>query len=911
MNETNNKIKDSSKYIKDIFKYINEWPVKFHGKYGLLGLVALIAVPLKIWLFYSLVGVTANFIVVWLTTCILTAFLFGSFKNKWIPGGIFLVVTILLFADVTYFSFFNRYLSVNMLGAAGVLGDITASIKAVLRPVFGALFLDNLLIFAALTYKQLVYCKKEKETLAKEALEEAERKVHEGENQELHGIWADPFLQFMLDKDMNKKWKKVLRVSKNYATRHKTPILAILIVFLLAVNVTGSGLITSISNQEIVTYHIKDIANSFSNEESGLKNIASFDKSYEKEKDGPLFGVAKDKNLIVIQVESFQNFVINREYNGQELTPNLNNLIKEQGSLYFDNFYQQIGSGNTSDAEFAINNSLYGSLTSYTYKNCQDNYFKGLPVLLKEKGYNTSVFHSFWDTDFWNRANIYPNLGFDTFYGGVHGSDQNSFDLTEKMGWGLSDSEFFNQSIEYIKNMPQPFYNFMITLSNHHPYEMLKKYQLIDLLPEDKGTLVGNYLNSAAYTDYALGQFIQQLKDEGLYDNTVIALYGDHLGLTLNDEEITTSMTRLLGKKYDFEDMMNIPLIIHVPGTEEDINQTVSVAGGQLDFLPTMAYLMGFDTLDTMYLGHNMLNIESGFVTEQTYMTKGSYFQDDIVYEMSRDGVFENGRAYNKKTGKPIPIEECYEGYIKSMDTINASEYILENDVLRKMILEGGDVAQVFAEKQEHKYPEEIAVAGMPNLDLVGTNSLEALNASYEAGYKTIKVDINWTSEIGERTPILLNSWEEFPTYYESDEATEMSIEEFKSATMKNGLTSMDGMDLAKWMNEHPNVDIVANPDRSADFFMKTMSIYDGRVVGRIIPEVEGMVEYSGLYNGILNVDNGNYKQDQLLEFIKLNNVWAVSMSPESAQGKYKKLAKSKYCTYIDGAENGLITKKK
>ncbi|MEG1930857.1 MAG: hypothetical protein RR131_06925, partial [Anaerovorax sp.] len=126
----------------------------------------------------------------------------------------------------------------------------------------------------------------------------------------------------------------------------------------------------------------------------------------------------------------------------------------------------------------------------------------------------------------------------------------------------------------------------------------------------------------------------------------------------------------------------------------------------------------------------------------------------------------------------------------------------------------------------------------------------------------------------------------------------------------KNGLTSMDGKDLAKWMKEHPDVTIVANPDRSADFFMKMMKEYDATVIERIIPELEGMVEYSGLYNGILHVDHGNYKEKQLLEFVKLNKVWAISMSQKSEKGRYKNLADSKYCTYIYQEKKGLLTKK-
>ena len=374
--------------------------------------------------------------------------------------------------------------------------------------------------------------------------------------------------------------------------------------------------------------------------------MAAIEDTYRTEKDGPLFGVAEGRNLIVIQLESFQNFVINAEYNGQEITPNLNEIIKGD-TIYFDRYYQQIGSGNTSDAELATNNSIYGSLSSYSYKLFAHNYFRGLPVLLSEKGYDTAVFHAHEERDFWNREEAYKTQGFDTFYGGIGGSDIGQYDMTEWMGWGLTDTEFFKQSMKYLKELSQPFYSFIITLSNHHPYLMLDHYRFIDLLPEDEGTIFGNYISSAAYTDYAIGQLMQLLKEGGLYENSIIALYGDHLGLPLNDEEICNSMSRFLGKDYDYDTMMNVPLIITIPGADKEINQTISISGGHLD-LPTIAYLMGFETLDTIYLGHNLLTIDSGFVAEQTYMTKGSFFQDDIVYEMSRDGVFKNGSMESK-----------------------------------------------------------------------------------------------------------------------------------------------------------------------------------------------------------------------------------------------------------------------
>jgi len=665
--------------------------------------------------------------------------------------------------------------------------------------------------------------------------------------------------------------------------------------------------ITSISNQEIYSYHIKDIIGAVTGKgTAGSDNMYNFTDSYQSEKNGPLFGVAKGRNLIVIQVESLENFVVGATYNGQELTPNLNQLLKGD-TIYFNNYHQQIGSGNTSDAEFATNNSIYGSLASYTYKLYDKNYFRGLPKLLGEKGYATAVYHAHENRQFWNRESAYKAQGFDTYYGGIGGIDKGQYNMTEWMGWGLTDSEFFKQTINYIKKMSQPFYSFVITLSNHHPFEMLDKYKFIKLLPQDKGTIFGNYLNSVAYTDYSIGQFMQELKDSGLYDNSVIAIYGDHLGLPKTDEDINKSVSRFIGKDYDYDTAMNVPLIITVPGAEKNINKTVRISGGQLDFLPTIAYLMGFDNLDTVYLGHNLLTIDSGFVAEQTYMVKGSFFQDDIVYEMSRDGVFENGRAWNKRTGKPVPIKDCYDGYMRSMGLINTSEYILKNDVLRKIYVDHQDSVSAFSENVVDAYPDEIAEAGAPDQNLKGTNSLEALNASYDAGYRNIRVQVCWTED---KEAVLLNSWNDLGKFFDTDEKNEITLKDFGDLNMKNGLTSVDFLDLIAWVEEHPDVTIVAQVERSADFFMKCMKSYAGSIMDQFIVEVPGMVEYSGLYHSILNIDIGKNTADQVLDFIKLNKVEAVTMSSEDAAGKFAEILKKVDCiSYIED-NNGVLSQK-
>ncbi|MFA5638475.1 MAG: hypothetical protein WCY49_04445 [Anaerovoracaceae bacterium] len=103
-------------------------------------------VLLKVLLFYHFIGIASNGFLVVLITLFFIFVLFYIFKIKWIPLSIYTLVTILMFADVSYSSFFNRYLSVNLMGSFEMLGAIGESIKAVLRPGFFLLFVDVIYI---------------------------------------------------------------------------------------------------------------------------------------------------------------------------------------------------------------------------------------------------------------------------------------------------------------------------------------------------------------------------------------------------------------------------------------------------------------------------------------------------------------------------------------------------------------------------------------------------------------------------------------------------------------------------------------------------------------------------------------------------------------------------------------------
>lgn len=454
-----------------------------------------------------------------------------------------------------------------------------------------------------------------------------------------------------------------------------------LVLILLLTILSKIGLFGPVTNQELFTYHAKDIKKTIMKEDiTNIETLTITDIAELKKRsefvEGKYTGLGKGKNLIVIQVESLQNFVIDHFHEGQEVTPNLNRLIREEGSLYFNNYYQQLGRGNTSDAEFVTHNSLYPSMEEPTYTQYVDNTFYGLPWILRDNGYIAWAFHGY-KKDFWNRDKAYLNQGFQRFV------SEEDYDLTETIGFGLTDVEFFKQSMGYLKELDglddKPFYAFMITLTSHNPFKMPEKYKYLNIKAEYEDTLLGNYLQAIHYTDKAIGQFIEDLKREGLYDNSILVIYGDHFAINSLNKDDQKLMTDYLGYPYDLDEMLKIPLIIHIPSLEA--NETITRIGSALDFLPTMLNIMGYKNEKGLMFGVDLINYEGeNFVAPQTYALKGSIITDEILLEMSRDGIFENSRVYNIKTRELLNPLDFIEKHKMVIEEINKSEYILKAD---------------------------------------------------------------------------------------------------------------------------------------------------------------------------------------------------------------------------------------
>lgn len=316
-------------------------------------------------------------------------------------------------------------------------------------------------------------------------------------------------------------------------------------------------------------------------------------------------GIAKNKNLIIIQVEALQEFTLGLKVDDREVTPHLNALRKR--GLYFSRAYNQTALGNSSDAEFMVNTSLFPVAKGVAYVRYGGNRYLSLGKLLQEKGYKTLAFHGD-RPGFWNRNHVYPSIGFDRY---ISNAD---FKMEESIGLGLSDKSFFKQSLEIIKEQPSPFYAFLITLTSHYPFNFPKiKEQMPHFsLGKLEGTLLGDYLRSIHYADEQIGSFVRGLEEAGILKNSLLVIYGDHPGVPLPDREALANLLRRdLEAPSAWREIQKVPLLFYM-GEGGFLRGENDTPTGQMDVAPTIANLMGMKM--PIAFGRDLLNSQPSAV---------------------------------------------------------------------------------------------------------------------------------------------------------------------------------------------------------------------------------------------------------------------------------------------------------
>lgn len=397
---------------------------------------------------------------------------------------------------------------------------------------------------------------------------------------------------------------------------------------------------------------------------SELVEIENYVNANFAEPNPDMFGLAKGKNVILISLESLQSFVINNEMNGHVITPFLNELSKDSDTFYFDNFYHQTGLGKTSDSEFILENSLYPRNGSAVFFTHSGNTFHALSEKLSEQGYFSNVMHAN-NRSFWNRDIMYKALGIQKFY------DVDSYKIGEgeAVNWGMKDIPFFEQSVDIMKEMPQPFISRMITLTNHHPFDLDEEDMLIPAYDSNSNTL-NKYFQTVRYMDESVKVFFDDLKKSGLYDNSIIIMYGDHYGISENHNK---AMGMYLDKEitpYDNAVLQKVPLFVHIPGYGKGgVSHELS---GQMDLRPTILHLLGVSSKGDVQFGSDLFSPEhEPFVI----FRDGRFVTDNYVYAQEV--------CYDVDTGEPVDGGKC-EPYMERAETeMGYSDLIINGDLLR------------------------------------------------------------------------------------------------------------------------------------------------------------------------------------------------------------------------------------
>ncbi|MCM3627878.1 LTA synthase family protein [Paenibacillus glycanilyticus] len=357
------------------------------------------------------------------------------------------------------------------------------------------------------------------------------------------------------------------------------------------------------------------------------------------------FGAGKGKNVIILQMESYQDFLIGLKVGGVEITPNMNKLVQE--TAHYKNFYTMVGQGTTSDAEYVVNTSLYVPKHKAATDVNVDKALPSLPKLMKESGYATATFHTN-SVDFWNRKELYSAIGWDKYY------DQAFYGDEDHVAFGASDEVLYKKTLPELVKMDQadkPFYAQVISMSAHHPYNIPTSKYRIELPAEFKDdSLVTRYLKAQNYADYALGEFIDGLKSSGLWDDSIVLMYGDHQGLPLYslDDDEKALMKEMLGTDYGHTEMFNIPLIMHVPGVTHA--SVIDQVGGQIDILPTVANLVGASLQNQIHFGEDLLNQSSELIPMRHFLPSGSVIDNTNLYIPGIE--YQDGTNHKVSDGK-------------------------------------------------------------------------------------------------------------------------------------------------------------------------------------------------------------------------------------------------------------------
>ncbi len=466
----------------------------------------------------------------------------------------------------------------------------------------------------------------------------------------------------------------------------------------------------------LLTYHVNDLIQSMTPKigslfgyDDALERFNTYFDNKEEHHDNEYTGVLKGYNIVFVHMESMQTFLMDLEFNGKEVTPNLNKLAKE--GMFFKNFYPQVSIGTSSDTEFTLLTGLMPAQSGTVFVSYYNRNYFSIPKYLKNDGYYTFSMHGNL-ASMWGRNKAHPSLGYEKMY---FGDDTYKFTEDDVVNLGINDYKFFEQVVPIMEDIETTYDHYMgtiITLSNHAPFSLASAVSDYDLsttfttFDEETqqevtkttnylaGTAAGDYIRSVNYADGALGKFIEYINNSDKFNNTLFVFYGDHdAKLTRKEINYLYNYNPETGEEYKEGDPeyqeydsyahelnKKTPLIMWSKNKnlkrifKGEINYTM----GMYDVSTTILNMYGLYNKYSM--GHDIFDIKND---NMVIFPNGNALTKDLYYNNSKDEV---KILNNKFTATDEYIDELK----KTVDEkLEISNYIIVYDLLKNLPLVG------------------------------------------------------------------------------------------------------------------------------------------------------------------------------------------------------------------------------
>jgi lipoteichoic acid synthase len=530
---------------------------------------------------------------------------------------VYSALSIVMLANVIYVSVWGQIVDPSMLAIAGQTAEVSDSVTSILRPIYLAFVIDIPVLIAAAVYLRRT------------------NRGHTGRSL----VVAVALLVAAVAFGAQIMWVRALPADVDGLAVAKSRGLAAYQVSSLfprqgtsvamASAPSSGGSVGSVPSNKKVQEQVESIRHA----DEGTRTVPFS------------VGAYAGKNVIIIQVESLNDFIVGKTYQGHAITPNLDKLIGT--SWYFPNTYSQTSAGNTADAEFISNTSLYAPANKPASTTYSVRVIPSLPRLLAQKGYTSLTFHTN-TVSMWNRGEMFAALGFTRYF-------DRPFFKNEDIMWRSSDEVLFRRGADAVRSATAkgPVYAQFVTITSHSPFKYpWENRRVISVSPQEQSITAARYVQSISYADRAIGEFVAKLKQDGLYDNSIIVIYGDHTAMsddTLKSDDLQF-LKELIGRPYNQADIQRVGMVVHLPGQTKPVLSKSTL--GEVDIMPTVADLTGVDLSGTPHMGKSAFVSSKALVPTRAFLPGGSFINNSVVFEPQLS--FDDGHAFSITDGSPV-----------------------------------------------------------------------------------------------------------------------------------------------------------------------------------------------------------------------------------------------------------------